>query len=123
MIQPSRAQDVKLRSAGSSLGIATAKHQTLDATQHRRTYAHNTGFKSDVQGRCSKPPTAEVPGGLAQGQDLGVRCRIGQRLALIATASDDRAMHHHDCTHWYIRGVERQLRFAQCFTHALFMSQ
>jgi hypothetical protein len=112
MIQPSRPQDVKLRSTGSSFGITTAKHQTLNATQHCRTYAHNTGFKSDVQGRLKKPPTAEVPGGLAESQDLSMRRWVGQRLALIATASNHSTMHHYYRSHGYIRRVECQLRLA-----------
>ena len=117
MIESLTAQNVELRAAGTSLGVVTAKHKSLNSAQNCGTEAHDTGFKSNVQDGLSEVPGAHFLGRLAQGQHLRVGRRIAQRLPLVVTLADDLIIHNDDRPNGHIGCMQRLAGLAQRRLH------
>jgi hypothetical protein len=51
--------------------------------------AHGAGFQGGVEGAAGQAPAAEGSGGLADGEQFGVGCRVSRALALVSGDGQD----------------------------------
>ena len=99
------ARNVPNRTACTQLGIPRAEHDSSDMRLQARAGAHRARLQGNNQRAIGKIPRTKRPSGLRHGLDLGVRQRIGVRLAQITATADHRSPSvKHD-------GTDRHLAF------------
>ena len=106
-------RNVPNRTACTQLGIPRAEHDSSDMRLQTRAGAHRARLQGNNQRAIGKIPRTKRPSGLRHGLDLGVRQRIGVRLAQItATANHRSPSVKHD-------GTDRHLTLRCGFTSQL----
>src|SRR5579859_2892627 len=89
MIQPAVAADVVDGAEGAGLGVARAIVDLGDAGADDRADAHHARFNGDVKRGVGEAVLTEMGGGVADGDNLGVRGRIAERdREVVADARD-----------------------------------
>src|SRR6266542_1064738 len=83
MVQPTVPYDVPQRADGTGLLVVRREDQAVQPGQHDRARAHGAGLQSDDERAAGQPPFTDVPGGVPDRKDLGVRGRIAGRLPLV----------------------------------------
>ena len=97
------ARNVPNRTACTQLGIPRAEHDSSDMRLQARAGAHRARLQGNNQRAIGKIPRTKRPSGLRHGLDLGVRQRIGVRLAHITATADHRSPSvKHDGTDRYL---------------------
>ena len=89
VVEPGVRAEVVERAAGPSPGVAGAEDDPAHSACDQGSRAHGAGLERDDQCHCMEPPSADGDGGIAQGQDLGVRRRIGLDLSLVVAGRHD----------------------------------
>jgi hypothetical protein len=83
--------------------------------------AHGAGFKSDVQSRTGQTIITLGPGGITQGNYLGVSRWILRRDNLVPALSQQLTIAHHDGAHRHLTLIGSAVRQCQGPTHPLFV--
>ena len=104
---------------GSVVAVDHARH----AREHDRARAHRARLERHVEHAVEHPPRAELRGGLAQRQDLGVRGGVLAQLALVVAGPDDLAVLDHDGPDRDVVVLERALRLAQREPHEVLVAR
>jgi serine protease len=84
-------EDVEDAAGGAGLGVGGAEDDGRDAGEDDRPGAHRAGLEGDVEGRVREAPAAELGGGGADRQELGVGGRVAAQLALVASRRQELA--------------------------------
>ena len=69
--------------------VARPEDDPTDPGRHQRTGAHGARLERDDQRELGEPPPAHAGGGVAQGQDLGMRSRVAGPLPLVVAGGHD----------------------------------
>ena len=83
----------------------------------QRAGAHHARLEGDDERAVVEPPRAPRPGGVLQGQDLGVGGRVLAGLALVVALGDDHALVQHDGAHRHVAVHEGGLGLHQGDLH------
>jgi len=109
--------DFDYRMHGARLGIVRAINQAADTGMHQGARAHGARFNCSKQVAVLQTMVTGGGTGSAQGNDLGVGCRIGVGDVAVPSSSDDPAVANHDRTDRDFSGFESALGTAQGFFH------
>src|SRR5439155_12270720 len=80
---PGVLQQVPERAGEAGLRVWRAEHDPRDPSEDRRARAHRAGLQRDVQRAALQAPLSERPGGGPDREDLGMRSRVAEALALV----------------------------------------
>jgi len=75
----------------TALGVVGTEDEPADAGERDRRRAHRTGFEGDVEIATREPGRTDAVRRGADGQHLGVRCRIARLLDPVAGGGEHRA--------------------------------
>src|SRR5690606_25255797 len=98
--------------------VPGSEHDARDAGREDRAGAHDARLEGDDEGHIGQTPLPAGRGRLPDRDDLGVRGRVGGRLALVATGPDHATLGIHDHRpDRHVAGRERAFGFGEREAH------
>ncbi len=92
VVEPRIGGQVVEAAGRAGLRIGRAEHEQPEPAVQRRPRAHRAGLERHDERAVVEPPSLDRQRRVAQGQDLGVRGRVAQQLALVVAPGDDLAV-------------------------------
>jgi len=90
VVEPPVAHHVPQGAHGTGARFPGPEHDPVDPGEHRRAGAHRAGLEGDDERAAAEAPViAVVPGGLAQGEDLGVGGGVAVDDPAVVAGADD----------------------------------
>lgn len=119
VVQIGSLDEVPEAAGTSAFWIGAAEDHSTHTAMHDGTSAHRTGLLRDVKIAISEPPVAEGALCLREGQHLGVRGGVLERLDLIPSSGDHFALVHDDGTDGHLVLPGGFLSLSQSLAHVI----
>jgi hypothetical protein len=117
VVEPRLGEDVEDAARRARLRVGRRVDHARHAREDDRARAHRARLERHVERAVEDAPRAEVRGGGAQGEHLGVRGRVLAQLALVVAGADHLAVVDDDGADRDVVVRERQLRLGEREAH------
>ena len=105
MAESTHLKNINAAPCGTSPRVVAAEDDPPDAGVYQRTRAHGARLLGDVEVAVVEAPVADGILSLRDGQHLGVRGGILERLHEIGSTCDDPPILHHDSADRHLLGL------------------